>query len=153
MKDIRPRPALNVLRPSSLAARTPSPRETATREQATVRDKLSLTVTRGATEEPDRGPAVMSPAAHLQRGLQAPGVAPQRDDTEAFALARETGDAVAVMRSVGADDTDDSSSDSSSQAARPDPRAMEELAREVYTRLRRRLIVERERAGLDSRWA
>lgn len=147
---------LSVLQPWSLAARTHSRRETVTREQATVHDKLPMTVKRSATAERDRGPAVISRAAPVRRGLQPPGVAPERDDTEAFALARETGDAVAVLRSVGTDDgdgADDGSSDSSSQGARPDPGAMEELAREVYTRLRRRLIVDRERAGLDSRWA
>ncbi len=129
--------------------------EAATREQAAVREKLSLAVNRSATATPDRGPAILSLETHPRQGPQSAGSAPSRDDKEGFALARATGDAVAVMRSVGTDDsagTDDSSSDSSSQAARPDPRAMDELAREVYTRLRRRLIVDRERAGFDSRW-
>ncbi len=74
-------------------------------------------------------------------------------DEEVFRQARSEGP-VAVLRAEMAEPPESTpASDTGAEApAEPDAQALDRLAQAIYTRLRRRFVVERERAGRGERW-
>ena len=116
------------------------------------------TVARGSQPGPTPAARVASAVRRAEEPSVARHAAAPATDEDIFRQARAEGGPVAVLRAETSEAPTDVPAPSDAEAAaaapaEPDAQALDRLAQAVYTRLRRRFVVERERAGRGERWS
>jgi hypothetical protein len=102
-----------------------------------------------------RGARPVGESSNAAEPSAAGRAAPAPEASVASATAASAGEPLVVLRELSttdieAEDTSGDADQSGDAAEEPD---LDQLAEQVYTRLRSRLVVDRERAGRASRWA
>jgi len=129
----------------SLAPRRPSPEDGGGREAAWIGSQAEQWASSAA--------AAMPPLAPTGDGQTTTATAADRQAEEGYALAREAGGIIAIEREAAVGEASTAAAGGALEMeTAPSPGALEKLAQQVYEIVRRRLQVERERAGLGSRW-